>query len=192
MNLKKIIKAKPVICLDIETTGFGKNNTIIQLALLKIHPSGNIVESSTYFDPEGVEITQGAFNIHHITKDMLINAKLFRDVAIKLLAYMQGCYLAGWNIKSFDLPFLKKEFEKCGLRFTYLDRDIFDGYLIESKLRGISKGNKLGETYQRYFNKPIANQHDALADTKAAWAILNQQRKLQKIRNKKIKSSLSK
>ena len=73
--------------------------------MLKISPGGKEEWMSTRVNPE-MPIPPKTTAIHGITDEDVADAPTFREIAKKLLIFLEGCDLAGYNAIKFDLPVL--------------------------------------------------------------------------------------
>lgn len=116
------VKGMPLdfVVVDLESTDMSyKTSEICEIAALKV-ADGEVVdrfESLVFIDRE---ISPGAARKNHISKDMLEDAPHMTKALKDLIGFIgNDAALVGHNIKTFDLPFLKKVAEDCGLDFLY-------------------------------------------------------------------------
>lgn len=57
--------------------------------------------------------------IHGITDDMVKDCPTFKQVAHKILRFIDHADLGGFNIQRFDLPLLAEEFLRCDIDFDF-------------------------------------------------------------------------
>src|SRR6266700_3207252 len=108
---------RPLIFLDIEATGADSSrDRIVEIALIKTLPNGKREEKTLRINP-GVKISAEVIAIHGISNDDVANAPAFKDIAISLLDFMEGCDFAGFGVTRFDIPILIEEFRRCGFPF---------------------------------------------------------------------------
>jgi DNA polymerase III subunit epsilon len=155
---------RPLVFFDLETTGpeVGSDR-IVQIAAVKLLPTGNRRTWSTYVNPE-MPIPVGATKIHGITDEMVRQAPTFGRLASRLLAAFEGCDLGGYNARRFDVPFLIHEFKRVGVKTDLSSRRIVDPMRIFMKVAP----RDLGAAVRRYLNRDHTSAHDAVADTQAA------------------------
>lgn len=107
---------KPIIFFDLETTGFDfERDRIVELCAVKLHGNDGREERHHIINP-GIAIPKEASRIHGIGNDQVIDAPFFSALAGELAKFFKGCDLAGFNIASFDIPFLLREFQRCNLQ----------------------------------------------------------------------------
>jgi DNA polymerase-3 subunit epsilon len=100
---------------DVETTGLNPayGHRVCEVACLRVQNSQEIARFESLVDPT-CPISEGAFHVNRITPDMLAGAPLFAEIAIPLLALLDGAVLVAHNAP-FDLGFLAAELEIAGL-----------------------------------------------------------------------------
>lgn len=145
--------------IDLETTGFGKTDRIVEIGVVVVDPeTGAVVdEFDTLLNP-GRDI--GATHVHGITATMVESAPTFEEVAGALSRVLGGNVLVAHNLP-FDKRFLMQEFERAGI-------DVDPGIgVCTLKL----SGEKLAIVCERH-GIDIASHHRALADARATAQVL--------------------
>ncbi|MDD4271335.1 MAG: 3'-5' exonuclease [Patescibacteria group bacterium] len=164
---------KPLVIFDLETTGLAVNlDRIVEIAYLKIMPDGEILKGDWLLNPE-MKIPAEAFAIHGISDEKVKDAPTFKDKAEELFNIFNDCYFSGFNVLSFDLPMLKREFLRVGKDFNYENAKIIDAKVIYHFM----EPRTLSAAYQFYCKKEHVDAHNALADVEATAEILKQQLK---------------
>jgi len=131
---------RPLVFFDLETTGVDtKTDRIVELALIRLSPHGDVLERVRRFNPE-MPIPPGATAVHGISDDDVKDEATFGQRARALSALLDGCDLAGFNILRFDLPLLDNEFHRAGIEFDVKDRRLIDMSWISRRTRRTSKG----------------------------------------------------
>ncbi|RMH12665.1 MAG: 3'-5' exonuclease, partial [Gemmatimonadetes bacterium] len=103
---------RPLAFFDLETTGLSvRDDRIIELAVLRISPGGDVLERVRRFNP-GIPIHPEASRVHGITDADVADEAPFAARARSLLQLLEPCDLAGFNIRRFDLPMLVAEFRR--------------------------------------------------------------------------------
>lgn len=122
--------ARPVAFLDLETTGLNRaNDRIVELALLILYPDGRVVDRVRRFNP-GIPIPAEASAVHGISDADVAGEEPFHRRARSLAGLLDGCDLAGFNIRGFDLHILLEEFRRAEIPFDVKDRRLIDAQLI--------------------------------------------------------------
>jgi len=99
------------VILDVETTGLDVDKCrVIQLAMIKVSPSGAVDTFSKYFNPcLPREVQLKAYGTHKISPDILLRKKTFKYHYDDVVDFLTGVkYLVGHNVL-FDWNFLEKE-----------------------------------------------------------------------------------
>jgi len=96
------------VSFDVETTGFSKNDRIIEIGLVAFSKGKVIEEWSTLINPLR---DIGKSNIHGITPSMVSAAPLFEDVVNDIFRMMNGRVLVAHNL-GFDARMLVQEFNR--------------------------------------------------------------------------------
>ena len=164
--------ARPLVFFDLETTGVDiEEDHVIEIACLKVHPDRSkqtfqtLVNPGRFVPPEVTELTG-------ISDEDLVGAPAFRDIAEDLSLLLAGSDLAGYNAVKFDLPVLRKEFERIGQPFPApSDVVVLDAFEI---LRHFEKRN-LSWALKYYLDKEAPDAHRAMADVTATEDIMREQ-----------------
>lgn len=102
----------PVV-VDVETTGFGRNDRIVEIAAITLDPMTweTVDEFDTLINPER---DVGPTGIHGITASMVEAAPTFTDIIAAVAGRLQGSLLIAHNL-AFDVRMLRYEFERYGV-----------------------------------------------------------------------------
>ncbi|MGC9353093.1 MAG: exonuclease domain-containing protein [Mariniphaga sp.] len=166
LNLKN-----PVVFLDLETTGIDiVKDRIVEIALLKVHLDGSEEELLHRINPE-IPISAEATRVHGITNEDVAGEPTFKEVAKKLAKFIEGCDLAGFNSNRFDVPLLAEEFLRADVDIDLKKRKFIDVQAIFHKM----EKRTLAAAYLFYCKKPLTDAHNALADTRATYEVLQAQ-----------------
>jgi len=125
---------------------------------------------STRINPE-MPIPPKSTAIHGITDADVADAPTFREIAKKLVAFLEGTDLAGYNAIKFDIPVLAEEFLRINMDFNFLKRKYIDVQVIFHK----KEQRTLAAAYQFYCNRELENAHSSMADTQATFEVLKAQ-----------------
>src|SRR5208337_2967117 len=116
--LKNIRLQRPLVVLDLETTGIKvQTDRIVEISLLKLLPDWSN-EIKTRRLNTGIAIPAQATAIHGITDADVLNEPAFARIARSLATYLEGCDLCGYNIWIFDLRMLVSEFKRAEVPFS--------------------------------------------------------------------------
>lgn len=159
---------RPLAFFDIESTGVvPQRDRIVEISVMKVMPDGSSRTTTRRLNP-GMPIPPGATAIHGISDADVADCPQFADIADKLLAYLDGCDLAGYNIQGFDVPLLENEFKRVGLDLNTANRKIVDAYNLFCKLYP----RTLTAAYKFFCGKDLEGAHGAAADTAATFEVL--------------------
>jgi DNA polymerase-3 subunit epsilon len=178
--LKNIVIDRPLAFLDLETTGTdAAKDRVVQVAVFRVSPPEQReaftlpMECAKYaklVNPT-VPIPAEATGIHGITDAMIVECPTFRAIAAELSAFLDGCDLAGYNIKKYDLKVLCAEYRRCGAEFSLSGRRIADAFqLFRSRER-----RDLESAVMFYTGEAHDQAHEALSDAIASMRVLDAQ-----------------
>ena len=169
---------RPLAFFDLETTGLDvKKDRIVEIAIVRYSPIpeisspyGGLLEDSQRFNP-GIPIPKEVTEIHGITDEDVADEPAFSDYAPMLLDHFDGCDLAGFNLRKFDVPLLVEEFKRAGMPFDMAGRRVIDAQMIYHR----EEPRNLAAAFRLYTGFALKDAHTALADTRATAAILRAQ-----------------
>jgi len=160
MNLQL---TKSLCVFDLETTGLQINtDRIVQIAIIKLNPSGERTELNQLINPEMI-IPQEVIDIHGVSNELIQDKPTFSQFAPELIEFIGDADLAGYNSNKFDIPVLAEEFLRVGINFDFSFRKFIDIQNIFHKM----EQRTLAAAYKFYCGKEMKNAHDALYDTQA-------------------------
>ena len=159
------------IVVDIETTGLDpkKGDKIIEIACLELI---NHIPTDKYFheyvNPQGKEISEGAFKVHGILDEDLLEKPIFDEVADNFLEFIGDSAVLAHNA-SFDVGFLNHELSLESKKLIADDKVIDTLAIARAKHPGMP--NNLDALCKRY---NIAEQKRGLHDAKSDCELLAQ------------------
>ena len=169
--LKHIRLERPLVVLDLETTGKRvQADRIVEISTLKLLPDGTNKIHTRRLNP-GIPIHPEATAVHGITDDDVADEKSFGQIARSLASYLDGCDLCGYNLWSFDLKMLVAEFKRAGVPFSTEGRHILDPMRIFHK----REPRDLTAALKFYCSMEHDGAHGAEADVLAALLVLDGQ-----------------
>ena len=164
---------KPLVVFDLETTGIWiEKDRIIEVGMIKVTPDGQQVIYSTRVNP-CMPIPAVVTELTGISDADVKDAPVFSSVAGKVLAFLEGSDLGGFNVERFDLPLLAREFSDAGIKFNYADRTVYDA----QKIYHLHERRDLFAAFAFYCHQELKDAHSATADAQATLAILQEQLK---------------
>jgi DNA polymerase III subunit epsilon len=159
---------RPLVVFDTETTGTNPRlDRIIEIACVKLNSDGTREEWVRRFNP-GTRIPPASSAIHRIHDRDVATMPRFRDCAVELAAFLEGCDLAGYNMTGFDLPVLRNEFHRAGIVFDVTSRRLLDGQRIffSREPRNLSAAARF------YCETDHDGAHGALADARMTLKVI--------------------
>lgn len=163
--------AKPLVVLDLETTGtWIEKDRIVEIGMVRLEPDGTRRDYSKRVNP-GIPIPPNVSRIIDITDKDVKDKPPFKAIAKEVLDFIGNADLGGFNIQRFDLPVLERELVDAGFTFHWLDREVYDA----QKVYHIHEKRDLLAAYLLYCDKNLVNAHSALNDSSATLEILEAQ-----------------
>lgn len=162
---------RPLVFLDLETTGLSPSqDRIVELAIIKVTPGGDVLERVRRFNP-GTPIPAEAIAIHGITAQDVLDEATFAQCARSLASLLDGCDLAGFNVRRFDVPILMAEFRRAEVPFDVRGRRIIDMQAIFHR----EEPRDLSAAAHFYLGREHPEAHSALGDIRTSAAVLSAQ-----------------
>lgn len=159
---------RPLVFFDLETTGLDlRRDRIVELALIKLTPQGDVLERVRRFDPE-MPISPEATAVHGISDEDVRGEEPFCRRARDLARILEDADLAGFNIRRFDLPLLVTEFRRCGVPFSLEGRRVIDVQNIFHR----QEPRDLSAAARFYLGREHEEAHTALGDIRTSAAVL--------------------
>lgn len=161
--------SRPLVFFDLETTGVNiSSDRIVEISLVKQFPNGDKESKTWRVNPE-MHIPESASNVHHIYDEDVRDCRPFSLLADTILAYIDGCDLAGYNSNHFDVPLLQEELLRVGCDYDLREHHRFvDAFVIFQK----HTPRNLTAAYMHYCGKVLEGAHGANADTEATREVL--------------------
>lgn len=118
---------RPIVFFDIEATGISpRADRILELCMIRFCPLRGKDNFTQRYNPDGMPIPSESTEIHGIRDEDVKDCPTFSDEAQKVLDFIEGCDLAGYNIMRFDIPMLAEECKRANVPFTVTTRRILD------------------------------------------------------------------
>ncbi len=162
---------RPLAFLDVESTGVDPQaDRVVEVGVFRVHPDGTTDSAVRRVNP-AVPIPAAASAVHGITDADVAGCRPFADVARRLVRFLDGCDLAGFGLKRFDLPLLAAECRRAGVHFPLAGRAVVDALQIYHQ----QEKRDLTSAYGFYVGGRLDGAHTAAADAKAAALVLDAQ-----------------
>lgn len=166
LNLKR-----PIVFFDLETTGLNiASDRIVEISMLKIGLKAEEHWFTSRVNP-GIPISPASTAVHGIRDADVADSPTFKELASNVVAFMEGCDLAGYNAVKFDIPILAEELLRVNVDFDFKKRRYVDVQVIFHK----KEQRTLSAAYQFYCGRDQQNQHSAQSDTSATYEVLQSQ-----------------
>ena len=171
MSISRDRKGNPVpyyvndyCVLDFETTGpFVNYARIVEVGMLKVR-NGKVVDryDELVHPGRGVWIPADATAIHHITNEMVANARPMYKVIDDITDFIGDDVIVGYNSAAYDMNLLYDT--RMRLRNQPLTNDYIDVYhAVKRTLKDRLPDCKL-ETVCQYYRLPTDHNHRAVTD----------------------------
>ncbi len=159
---------RPLAFLDLETTGLDiRSDRIVELAIIRISPQGDVLERVRRFNP-GIPIPAEATAVHGIADEDVADKPPFAARARSLVELLEGCDLAGFNLRRYDVPLLIAEFRRTGVPFSMEGRRLIDAQVIFHR----EEPRDLTAAARFYLGREHEEAHTALGDIRTTAAVL--------------------
>lgn len=161
------------IALDTETTGTSVTEDRIVTATVVVIRPGSEPQVQTWLADPGIEIPQGAADVHGIsTERARAEGRQAADVILEveqalLDVWSQDVPLCAYNA-SFDLSILHAELERHHGRGLRIAGPVVDPLVIDKTVDRYRKGSRKLVDVCAHYRVRIDNAHDATADALAA------------------------
>jgi DNA polymerase III epsilon subunit family exonuclease len=158
---------RDVVVFDTETTGFGRQARIVEIAAVHVRDGRVIDRFETLVNP-GVPIPWRASQIHGITDAMVRRARATREALEAFFAFVGGRSMVAHNA-SFDGPVLVGEFERWSLPRGA--RPLYCSMLLARRVFPRSPNHQL-TTLVAYLGLEEMPPHRAMPDALTAAGVL--------------------
>jgi len=153
---------------DLETTGTDKlTDRIVEIAAVRLGRSGEVATLDRRVNP-GVRIPRESSRVHGISDADVADCPPFAALAPEIAAFLDGCDLAGYNVRQFDVPVLLREFESAKVPFPIEGRRVIDMQTIYFR----KEPRDLGAAVRFFAGREHVAAHAALADAIASAEVL--------------------
>lgn len=179
--------AMPLACFDLETTGPNPHTDRIVTACVATIDGRNVEVSNWLLNP-GIDIPQGATDVHGITsEEAYTHGDDYEPGVLSIwaalqLAWADGRIVAIFNA-AFDITMMLSEMERLGHQVMPAEiGPIVDPFVIDRHWDKRRKGKRKLENVCAHYNVKLGDAHqadaDALAAARLAWKLPRRYRKL--------------
>lgn len=159
---------RSIVSLDLETTGPRPDaDRIVEIGVVRMLPDGTRFPGRWRINP-GMPIPPEATAVHHITDDDVSDEPAFKSVAAEIATMLRNTDLTGFNLRAFDLPVLRREFQLAGVPWPCEGARVVDSYVIFKE----REPRTLGAAVRWYCGREMVDAHSAAADAEAALDVL--------------------
>ena len=165
-------KVDKLVCFDVESTGVSvENDRIVQAFVGLMGMDGEWVEKREWLIDPGVEIPEGASNVHGYTTDRI--QEVGRKDA-QAAIYEVYCTILEWTSENaplvifnsrYDCSILDRELKRQGKRFDMTGISVVDPFVCDKAKFKYRKGSrKLVDVAPHYGVSTEGSLHDAMVD----------------------------
>lgn len=168
------------VAFDTETTGFGADARILEIALV-VFKDGEVVEQwETLLSPEGVDWEDNgvkrALEVNKIDQKSLQGQPRFEDIFHRLAIHFRSANVWVAHNASFDIKMLAQEYQRMkGEPFPLQPQLQLCTMLLSNQVHSHEKGHKLGDVASRWGVVPDG-AHRAASDAITCGRILHSMR----------------
>ncbi len=163
---------RPLVFIDFETTGVDvEKDRIVEIGFWKFIDDFQMVDSLYEVVDPTIPIPPEATAVHGKSDADVAGMRTFKAIAARVLDFIAGCDIAGYNILSFDVPLLNNEFIRAGVSWDYSGVSFVDSCIIARR----KEPRDLTWARKFYCGKDHEGAHGALTDSQASAYVLKAQ-----------------
>jgi DNA polymerase-3 subunit epsilon len=156
---KSTIQTRPLVFVDVETTGMAAwNSRILEIGALRVENGQVVAQYKQVLDPEE-PVPYFITNLTGIAPDETTGKPLFGDITHKLAELFESAVFVAHNV-SFDYGFFREEFRRLGDSFAM---DKLCTVRLSKALYPAERSHRLDEVIRRS-GYSVANRHRAYDD----------------------------
>lgn len=161
---------KPLVFLDIETTGgSARNSRITEIGAIRVENERVVAHFKELVNPE-CPVPTFITNLTGISNQMVWDAPTFRSIADSLELFLSDAVFIAHHVV-FDYSFIKMEFERIGYTFN-MDRACTAR--LSRRLYPEFKSHALDRIIER-MNLTVASRHRAYDDAEVLWKFFHRE-----------------
>lgn len=169
--MKNLNLSKPIVFLDLETTGLDvEKDRIIDISAIKYDINKQSSSFNKRLNP-GILIPPEASNVHKIFNKDVQNKPSFSNISSELIEFIgEDSILCGYNLKRFDFRMLQNEFKRIGKEDFPSEATLL---LDPLDILKTYEKQTLSFAMKFYLNKSHENAHSAQDDVLATIEVLD-------------------
>lgn len=157
---------KTLAIVDVETSGTGLHDRIIEIGILRIEDGVCVETYRTFIDPER-PLSPWITKLTGITEHDLSGAPFFADVADEVARLLRGAIFVAHNV-AFDYAFIKGEFERLN---RFFEARCMCTVRLSRVLSPRAKRHNLSAIIRRH-KLVCESRHRAFDDAHALWQFM--------------------
>jgi DNA polymerase III subunit epsilon len=158
------VNHRPLVFLDIETTGLGPfNSRVLEIGALRVE-NGMVVKKMKQLLHPDEPVPYFITNLTGITNADIQGMPSFADISKELLALLDGAIFVAHNV-NFDYSFIKSEFSRIQVKFNH---DRLCTVRLSKVLYPEQKSHKLDNLIARH-GYTVASRHRAYDDAEVLY-----------------------
>ena len=160
------LKGRTLAIVDVETSGTGRDDRIIEIGILRIENGVCTETFRTFLDPERV-LSPWISNLTGIVQSDIDGAPHFANVASQVERLLSGAIFVAHNV-SFDYAFIKGEFERID---RFFEAQCLCTVKLSRLLSPRAKHHNLSAVIRRH-KLLCESRHRAFDDAHALWQFM--------------------
>ncbi|HYI34096.1 MAG TPA: 3'-5' exonuclease [Glaciibacter sp.] len=159
---------------DLETTGIDvESSRIVTATVAVLDASGHVVERTDWLLDPGIEIPEGATNVHGITTEhALTYGRSAADGVAEIVAAIRALLARGLPLVAYNAPYdltlLNRESMRHGIPPLIAPSPVVDPLVIDKGVDRYRKGKRTLEVTSAFYGVTLDDAHDSGADAIAA------------------------
>lgn len=170
-GLARLQRSLPIVFCDLESSSAKASEaSIIEIAMVKIHPDGEREVFQTLINP-GFDISDEIAELTHITNDDLQVALPLEHYADAIMEFIGDGYFCGFNLRNFDASLLFEALYRIGEVWSISQDKILDVMEIFHRM----EPRTLAGAVRHYLGGDHEDAHRAMPDVEATIDVLDAQ-----------------
>ncbi len=166
MERVESLQGKTFAIVDVETSGTGRSDRIIEIGILRIQNGVCVETYKTFLNPEK-QISTWITRLTGITNSDLEDAPQFEDVADEVARLLKGAIFVAHNV-AFDYAFIKSEFARAD---RFFEAQCLCTVRLSRLLSPRAKHHNLSAVIRRH-KLTCESRHRAFDDAHALWQFM--------------------